>query len=172
MQGNKVGFFYSYRASIGALGIISLFFAYDLIVDIRQGDLDSAHFWFETLMFGMTVVLLLAQIRLVRSLHSGLRQQQEKVSRLTGELMQRIEQRFGEWNLSKSEQEVGLLLIRGFSMKEIAEIRGVKEKTTRHQATSLYAKSGLANRYELTSYFIEDLLSAASRDDTTQTSAR
>lgn len=164
-------FFYSYKASIGALSVISLFFAYDLIIDIRQGDLHSAHFWFELLMFTMTVVVLGSQIRLVRSLHSGLTQQQEKVSRLTGELMERIQQRFGEWELSKSEQEVGLLLIRGFSMKEIAEIRGVKEKTTRHQATSLYAKSGLANRYELTSYFIEDLLAETPPNNPSKTSA-
>lgn len=113
--------------------------------------------------------VLLGRIEVSRR---SLRQEQEKVSRLSGELMARIQQRFAQWSLSKSEQEVGLLLIRGFSMKEIAAIRGVTERTTRHQATSLYAKSGLANRYELTSYFIEDLLSAASRDDTTQTSAR
>ena len=94
-----------------------------------------------------------------------LRQEQEKVSRLSGELMARIQQRFAQWNLSKSEQEVGLLLIRGFSMKEIAEIRGVTERTTRHQATSLYTKSGLANRTEFASHFIEDLMSEAFQDD-------
>jgi len=167
-----MAFFYSFKASIGALSIIGMFFAYDLVADIMQGDLHSAHFWLETFMFGMTMVVLFAQIRLARSLQSGLRQQQDKVSRLTGELMARIQQRFEEWNLSKSEREVGWLLIRGFSMKEIAEIRGVKEKTTRHQATSLYAKSGLANRNELTSHFIEDLISDAYKDHPPQRPVR
>jgi DNA-binding CsgD family transcriptional regulator len=151
----------SHNASIGALTVIGLFFGYDLTLDIFRGELYSLHFWFEALMFGITVAVLLAQVRLVRSLGDGLQKEREKVSRLSGELMARIQQQFGEWKLSRSEQEVGLLLIRGFSMKEIAEIRGVKEKTARHQAASLYAKAGVANRSELASHFIEDLLSEA-----------
>jgi len=43
-------------------------------------------------------------------------------------------------------------------MHEIAEVRHVKEKSVRQQASGIYAKTGLANRYELTSHFIEDLL--------------
>jgi DNA-binding NarL/FixJ family response regulator len=46
-------------------------------------------------------------------------------------------------------------------MQEIAEIRHVKEKSVRQQASGIYAKSGLANRYELTSHFIEDMLAPA-----------
>jgi hypothetical protein len=42
------------------------------------------------------------------------------------------------------------LLIKDFSMQEIAEIR-------HQQASGIYAKSGLANRYELSSHFIENL---------------
>ena len=102
-----MSFLRSYTASIGVLTVIGLFFGYDLISDMLQGDLNSLHFWFEALMFGMTVTVLLAQIRLVRSLHSGLRQEQEKVSRLSGELMARIQQRFAQWNLSKSERKWG-----------------------------------------------------------------
>ena len=43
-------------------------------------------------------------------------------------------------------------------MKEIAEARSVKEKTIRHQATSVYAKSGYSGRHELAAHFIEDLM--------------
>jgi DNA-binding CsgD family transcriptional regulator len=49
------------------------------------------------------------------------------------------------------------LLIKDFSMQEIAEIRHVNEKSVRQQASGIYAKSGLANRYELSSHFIENL---------------
>ena len=42
-------------------------------------------------------------------------------------------------------------------MKEIAGIRGTGEATVRQQATSVYKKSGLENRNQLVSYFLEDL---------------
>lgn len=44
------------------------------------------------------------------------------------------------------------------SMQEIADARGVKEKSVRHRATGIYSKAKVTNRNELTSYFIEDLL--------------
>ena len=43
-------------------------------------------------------------------------------------------------------------------MNEIGELRGVKEKTDRQQATSIYTKSKCPNRHELAAKFIEDLL--------------
>jgi len=61
--------------------------------------------------------------------------------------------------LTPSENEVALLLIIGLSMKEIAVLRDVKEKTIRGQAASVYAKSGYAGRHELAAHFIEDLMS-------------
>ncbi|MFN3164676.1 MAG: helix-turn-helix transcriptional regulator [Pseudohongiellaceae bacterium] len=67
---------------------------------------------------------------------------------------------FTNWQLSASEVDVALLLIKGLSMKEIATARNVKEKTVRTQAASVYAKSGHAGRHELAAHFIEDLMSA------------
>ena len=44
------------------------------------------------------------------------------------------------------------------SMKEISDLRHVKEKTVRQQATQVYAKSGYTGRHELAAHFIEDLM--------------
>lgn len=52
-----------------------------------------------------------------------------------------------------------MLLIKGLSMKEIASLRNVKEKTVRLQASTVYAKSGYAGRHELSAHFIENLMS-------------
>ena len=81
-----------------------------------------------------------------------------KTARLAGELYSVIQTQFSEWKLSPSESEVALLLIKGLSMKEIADARDVKEKTVRLQATGIYAKSGNAGRSELAAHFIEDLM--------------
>ena len=75
-----------------------------------------------------------------------------------------MRQQFDHWGLSPSEHEIALLLIKGLSMKEIAEARQVKEKTIRQQATGVYAKSGYTGRHELAAHFIEDLMSENQHD--------
>ncbi len=69
-----------------------------------------------------------------------------------------IRNQFTRWALTKAEAEVGLLLLKGLSHKEIAAVRGTTERTTREQARALYHKSGLSGRSMLSAFFLEDLL--------------
>lgn len=69
-----------------------------------------------------------------------------------------IENQFARWELTKAEAEVGLLLLKGLSHKEIAEVRGTAERTTREQARTVYRKAGLSGRSALSAFFLEDLL--------------
>ena len=69
-----------------------------------------------------------------------------------------IQNQFSRWKLSKAEAEVGLLLLKGLSHKEIAAVRGTGERTAKEQARALYRKSGLSGRSTLSSFFLEDLL--------------
>jgi len=84
--------------------------------------------------------------------------ERERVARLSGELFHQIEKAFDQWQLTSSEREVAIMLIKGMSMAEIAAVRAVKDKTIRQHATNIYAKAGYSNRNELASHFIEDLL--------------
>jgi DNA-binding NarL/FixJ family response regulator len=74
-----------------------------------------------------------------------------------------IDRQFERWGLSPAEREVGLLLLKGLSHHEIADLRGVSERTVRQQAQALYKKAGLAGRAELSAYFLEDLLGPRAR---------
>lgn len=69
-----------------------------------------------------------------------------------------ISQQFDEWNLSNSEKEVGWLILKGLSLKEIATIRETLEKTVRQQASSIYKKANLHGRHAFSAWFIEDVL--------------
>lgn len=69
-----------------------------------------------------------------------------------------INEQFDNWKLSPVEKEIGLLLIKGLSFEEIAEVRQTTPKTARKQAVSLYSKSNLKNRNEFAAWFLEDLL--------------
>lgn len=69
-----------------------------------------------------------------------------------------IDKQFGRWGLSVAEREVALFLLKGLRHKEVAQARAVSEATARQQAASVYRKAGVAGRYELAAFFLEDLL--------------
>lgn len=69
-----------------------------------------------------------------------------------------IQSHFEKWGLTKTESEVGLLILRGLSLKEISKQRGTTETTVRQQALSLYKKAAVDGRHQLAAYFLEDLL--------------
>lgn len=85
------------------------------------------------------------------------RWRQEAHAALAG-LGDAIDQQFQRWGLSPAEREVGLLLLKGLSLKEIAELRAVSERTVRQQAQGVYRKAGLEGRADLSAFFLEDLL--------------
>ncbi len=68
-----------------------------------------------------------------------------------------LEEKFETWKLSKAEKDVALMIIKGFSVAEIAEIRQKSEGTIKAQNSSIYQKSGLAGRVQFVSYFLEEL---------------
>jgi DNA-binding CsgD family transcriptional regulator len=75
-----------------------------------------------------------------------------------------IDQQFERWSLSPAEKEVALLLLKGLSHKELAEVRSVTEATARQQARAVYKKAGLSGRNDLAAFFLEDLLLPSGSD--------
>lgn len=71
-----------------------------------------------------------------------------------------IDKQFLDWGFTESEKEIGLLILKGLSHKEISSIRNTSEKTVRQQAASLYGKAGLTGKSELFAFFLEDLLAS------------
>lgn len=69
-----------------------------------------------------------------------------------------IDRQLDRWLLSPAEKDVALLLLKGLSHKEIADVRTVGEATVRQQARALYKKAGLSGRHDLAAFFLEDLL--------------
>ncbi len=74
---------------------------------------------------------------------------------------QAIVDQLRQWGLSPAEADVAGLLLKGCSMKEIAIARATSEATIRQQAQTVYQKSGLSGRAELSAYFLDSLFSEA-----------
>ena len=73
-------------------------------------------------------------------------------------LAAQIRKQFDLWQLTPAESEVGLLMLKGLSHTEIANLRNASERTVRDQARAIYRKAGVTGRTELSAFFLEDLL--------------
>jgi DNA-binding CsgD family transcriptional regulator len=69
-----------------------------------------------------------------------------------------LDQQFDRWVLSPAEKETALLLLKGLSHKEIADVRSISHTTARQQARAVYKKAGLSGRNDLAAFFLEDLM--------------
>jgi DNA-binding CsgD family transcriptional regulator len=77
-------------------------------------------------------------------------------SHLSG-LRDELDKQFEAWGMTAAEREVGLLILKGLSHKEIATLRATSDATVRQQAQAIYRKAGLPGKTAFSAYFLEDL---------------
>jgi DNA-binding NarL/FixJ family response regulator len=68
-----------------------------------------------------------------------------------------IDKQFEDWGMTAAEREIGLLILKGLSHKEIATLRATMEGTVRQQAQAIYRKANLPGKTAFSAYFLEDL---------------
>lgn len=152
--------------------LIMILIAWDIIADIRSG-VDPAHMLIEGLagtlvLVGIVIIwhrrILPMRTALVaieaskRKLELELQQWKESIAPYAQGVQQEIDRQFTAWGLTPAEKETAFLLLKGLSLKEIAEVRGVTEKTVKQHNQAIYQKSSLKGRAELSAFFLEDLL--------------
>ncbi|MBO6550572.1 MAG: LuxR family transcriptional regulator [Rhizobiales bacterium] len=139
--------------------LCAIFFIGDVIYDLSQGDhLDDLHLILEglaALALIAGVIYLMHELRdlldRMASMEFGLR-----VAR--GEMIILIESFFDHWQLTPSEREIALLILKGIDNDSIAKMRGTAQGTVRAQCTQIYAKAKVDGRTQLLSIFMEELL--------------
>lgn len=100
---------------------------------------------------------LIRDLDVARAEGTGWRKKAE--AHLAG-LRSEMDAEFDRWGMSGAEKEVGMLMLKGLSHKEIARLRGTAEATARQQAQSIYQKSKLPGKTAFSAYFLEDLLAS------------
>ncbi len=93
-----------------------------------------------------------------KKLKKDLAEYKAKTKELSQGLSEKIMIQFNDWQLTKSEKDIALLLLKGLSIREISEIRATSEKTIKLHCTHLYQKSNLSGRADLSAFFLEDIL--------------
>ncbi len=167
----------SHLIVLGALLSILLLICWDLVTDYAEG-VSPAHVALELAVLiiacgaaALLLRLLQRERQSSRLLEADLEtarrdsaQWRQQTRRLVAGLGAAIAGRFREWGLSEAESEVGLLILKGLSLKEIANLRHTSERTVREQARAVYRKAGISGRAGLSAYFLEDLLPATLED--------
>lgn len=153
------------------LGLIMLLNMADVITDISLG-VPTWHIIEEGLIVlaaGLTAAYLVFEMRRrtreLERLSRDLSQADRQIAHVTAEMRsarrqysELIQQQFESWELTLSEQQVAMLLLKGLSFREIAAVRQTREKTVRQQASTIYAKSGVDGRHAFAAFFLEDFL--------------
>jgi len=136
--------------------------------------------WLLLMLSAAGCVYLIGDIRrrsqALRHLRSSLTTREADLARLSAELRDArrayaeiIREQFEAWNLTRSEQQVAMLLLKGLSLQEIAAVRETREKTVRQHASNVYAKADLDGRHALSAWFLEDLMTEQQAIDTQST---
>lgn len=180
------------RWLLASLGVGSYVLLLTLEVVTEDEDIEILDFLVDALAMLLTIsaavgVALLAQrmqsqheekIRLINDLEIARiegKAWRSKVQASLNGIKAEMEKQFELWGMTAAERDVGLLILKGLSHKEIAHLRGTTEATVRQQAQSIYFKSDLPGKTAFSGYFLEDLFApemAASPSGTSPSKSR
>lgn len=165
-------------------GLILLFVAVailaitDLLADSGEG-LSPAHLLTEGAIVAAGALGAALAARRLRAVHRRVHEVQAEVRQLDARLVATraeaerwraeakdlllglgaaIDRQLARWQLTPAETQIALLLLKGLSHKEVAQVRAVGEATVRQQSRAIYQKAGVQGRHELAAFFLEGLL--------------
>ena len=138
--------------------VCTAFFVFDVIEDFREAGVSPLHMVPE---IAATLGLIVGLVFEVRALLAMLRRQahmEKSLGVAAGALAELMEDYFAQWALTPSEADVAAFTIKGYSIAEIAGMRGSAEGTVKTHLNAIYRKAGVTGRGQLVSLLIEDLL--------------
>lgn len=149
-------------------GLSAFFFLGELwseILGLRETPIPYAYQEVIQLLASLGLVIgVLASAMLVRRHLDRMQELNRQIDLATGNYETHLQDLFRSWRLSRSEQEVTIYAMKGFSNGEIADFRSTTASTVKSQMNAIYRKSGLANRQQLISFLVEELLAGVLPD--------
>ncbi len=141
--------------------VCGIIFIGDVVTDILPQGLaglsDPANLSEFAASFGLILGLVFETLVLWR-LIGRQKRMQESMNVASGALGDVMEAYFRTWALTPTESDVATFSIKGYSITEIAQLRGSAEGTIKTHLNAIYRKSGVTGRAQLVSILIEDLM--------------
>lgn len=142
----------------------AVFFAVDVTADLllyaRLGlpVPFSWHLWIEAVAVVALVGAIILEVRLILWLIRRQVVLEHDLAMAGGAVEGVVLSLFEEWRLSGAEQDVGVLVVKGLSIAEIAHIRGTSEATVKSHLNAIYRKSGSNGRSDLLAQILDALM--------------
>ncbi len=160
---------------IGFQMLCILVFGYDVLHEVRQGD--TAAVLAPAVLPEMLATLGLAlgivvEWRLLQRMQRRQAEMARGLSVAAGAINELMRRYFADWDLTPAECDVAGFIIKGYSINEVAGLRGSAEGTVKAQLNAIYRKAGVAGRAQLVSLLVEDLFSAPLLDQNLPVAAR
>lgn len=128
------------------------------IPDVMAGTYPLADLLPEILACLGLLIALVVQMHVLRQMTERQDRLQKGMEVARGALSGVMSSYFGDWQLTPAEQDVATFTIKGYSIGEIAALRGSAEGTVKTHLNAIYRKAGVTGRAQLVSVLVEDLL--------------
>lgn len=139
--------------------ICAAYFLYDILHDLADlGDVVAL--WMEIAAVGLLVASVIIEGVVLSTLMRRQLHLEKGLSVAAGALSELMNTYFSAWGLTASEQDVATFAIKGYSIAEIANLRGSSEGTIKTHLNAIYRKADVPGRAQLVSVLVEDLLRA------------
>lgn len=148
-------------ALIAVQSLCAAFFITDVIDDgsaLGWVNFLSSHFVIEMIAAVSLIAAVVIEVRFVMSLLRRKARLEKQVSLSAQAFHDVIEDFFDQWQLTPAERDIALFTIKGFGISDVANMRGSAEGTVKAHLNAIYRKAAVANRGELVSLLIEDLM--------------
>ena len=158
----------SVRPLVGLMvfqSLTTIFFAVDAVHDLAAGGADWRHMLPEAAAVCCLILGIVFEAIALRWLVAREARLSQGLRVASGALSEIMEAYFQSWLLTPAERDVATFVIKGFSIAEIAELRGSAEGTIKTHLNSIYRKAGVPGRAQLVSLLVEDLMNAPLIED-------
>lgn len=143
--------------------LAAAFFLWDVLDDIRQigpSALTNPHIAVEALAALGLVAAVVLETRYLLALQRRKAHLESQVSIAAGAFNEVLLEQFDQWKLTPAERDVAIFTIKGFSIAEVAQMRGSAEGTVKSQLNAVYRKAGVSGRGALLGLLVDDLITS------------
>ena len=149
------------------LSFLVVFFLSDVAWDFFTGTenkFNTLHLIIETLATVTIFGVLFLLNDYVRLMENKEKRMVDVMENMRSGIMQVMHERLRTFGLTPSEYEIGIMIVKGYELPEIASLRGTSIGTIKSQCHSLYQKADVSSRASLLCMCLDEVLGSRAQD--------
>ena len=133
-------------------------FLADILVEVFVVHDPDGFFEIETLATVALILAIVFEIRILRQMLRRTARLETHMRRAALAFQDALDDYFDRWQLTPTERDVALFMIKGMTIAEIAALRASAEGTIKSHLNAIYRKAGVSGRGAFLALLIEDLM--------------